>query len=627
MLDSLAGKDICSPEIDPDELIAELDALLENGGVPGLEPVLASTPDAPPAPQEDASAVDETRSPPAPGVRKKILLVEDNQDYREVVRYLLTQNSYEIIEAVNGSAGLSSALQFSPDLVLLDYHMPRMNGYEMLKELRAQPKTRAIPVIMFSGAANRNKLKSSFDEPVEFLEKPISNVRLLSAVAAALKQDTRSASFPAPEREASDEGLLGQGMNAESSFFSTKDDNREREEESGLEVLANDSPLINRVNEMLVRAVEMGASDIHIDPQERETLVRVRINGSLQEVAKLPASIHARLAARVKIMSNLVITERRLPQDGQIRAMIKGQKAEFRVSTLPSLHGEKIVLRVLGIGKIKASLSELGFYPRDLTCVEQALQNPHGLVLVTGPTGSGKSTTLYTMLRSVSHPDVNILTAEDPIEYELPGIVQVAVKPKIGLSFDAALRAFLRQDPDIMLVGEIRDTETAEIAVKASITGHLILSTLHTNSASATITRLTHMGIAPYQAASSIKLVVAQRLIKILCPQCKAPTPLSRQERDFLTEWESEELPQVFRGLGCKSCRQTGYAGRIPLFEVMPVNTAEMRGVILRNESADVINELAVREGMTSLRQAALRVVAAGQTSLTEAIRVMMRES
>ncbi|HOI42885.1 MAG TPA: GspE/PulE family protein, partial [Elusimicrobiales bacterium] len=396
------------------------------------------------------------------------------------------------------------------------------------------------------------------------------------------------------------------------------------QETIGLENLAKDSPLIQRVNRVLAAAVDMRASDIHIEPQETRVSVRVRVDGVLKQLTTLPISIHPRLTARIKIMSSLVITERRLPQDGQFRVQMRGQKIEFRVSTLPCLKGEKIVLRILGQSKLNSDLDQLAFSPRERHAVEVALKSPNGLILVTGPTGSGKTTTLYTMINLLNRPDVNIMTAEDPVEYEVPNVNQVKIRPAVGLTFESTLRAFLRQDPDIMLVGEIRDLETAEIAIKASITGHLVFSTLHTNSAPATITRLTHMGVAPYLVAASVKMVIAQRLVRKLCDHCKAAAALSEEDRSFLGEKEAGRLGQVYRPVGCHHCHHTGYSGRRPVFEVMPIESSEMRNMITTKTDVDELNRLAMREGMTSLREAALAAVEAGTTSIGEALKIMM---
>ncbi len=296
------------------------------------------------------------------------------------------------------------------------------------------------------------------------------------------------------------------------------------------------------------------------------------------------------------------------------------------MSTLPSLHGEKVVLRILGGAKLKESLKELQLSPRDLEVMDRALQSPHGLLLVTGPTGSGKSTTLYTMIRQLNNPDINIMTAEDPVEYELAGITQVPVRAHIGMTFENILRSFLRQDPDVMLVGEIRDLETAEIAVKAAITGHLVLSTLHTNSAPATISRLTHMGLAPFLVADSLKLVVAQRLVRKICRACVQPAAPPEDILHAAGPDARARLLKALAGKGCAACGHSGYAGRMPLFEVMDVRTPEMRALIVGNASADKLNALAMKEGMRSLREAALDAVAAGQTSLEEALSILLSE-
>ncbi|MDE2489990.1 MAG: type II/IV secretion system protein, partial [Elusimicrobia bacterium] len=354
--------------------------------------------------------------------------------------------------------------------------------------------------------------------------------------------------------------------------------------------------------------------------------VRVRVDGTLRLLCRLPIALQAQVAARVKIMSNLTITERRRPQDGQVRAVIKGKKIEFRVSTIPSIYGEKVVLRILGGAKLKETLEELKFSERDLQVVRKSLETPHGLLLVTGPTGSGKSTTLYTMLRQLNKPDVNIMTAEDPVEYELAGITQVQIRAHIGVTFESVLRSFLRQDPDIMLVGEIRDVETAEIAVKAAITGHLVLSTLHTNSAPATVMRLTHMGLAPYLVADSVKLIIAQRLVRRVCRRCRAPSPPSEEMLRLIGADAKDRLAGAVAGKGCQSCARSGYSGRMPIFEAMEVRSPEMRTLILENASVDRIAKQAAAEGMKSLREAALDAVAAGETTVDEALDIILSE-
>jgi len=641
-----------------DRLLSELDALLGAGAQ-----------DQPASPQEPAPGISTALAIPErvipPGARPRVLVVDDNKDYRDVVHYILVEGGYEVLTAEDGAQGLRMAREHKPNLVLLDFNMPALNGYEVLQELRSDETTRKMLVMMFTGAPHRRHLREMGMDIDDFLEKPISNARLLEAVANVIKRAGLSAPPPAeapvqapileqapnllaaeqaapeqPAPAARDGGASAEAeampqleeiesRETESDEEAVLDIEREKEkpeEEHGLEDMSENSPLVKRLNRMMIRAVEMGASDIHIEPQEAALLVRMRVNGSLRQLATLPAQLASRVCARVKIMSDLVITERRLPQDGQFRATINGKKIEFRVSTLPSAYGEKIVMRVLGSSKIKSSLQDLGLTERSAQAIERALRTPHGLILVTGPTGSGKTTTLYTMLAMVNRPDVNIMTAEDPIEYRLPGITQVHVHPAIGLTFESVLRSFLRQDPNIMLVGEIRDLETADIAVKASITGHLVLSTLHTNSAPATVTRLTHMGLPPYLVAASVKLVAAQRLLKRLCAHCKVEAPLPSEDRRLLSDEEAARVPRVYRGIGCPECQQTGFVGRLPLIEVMPVQTAEMRQIILSGRGNDQIAAQAKSEGMVPLRDVALELVAKGETSLSEALKIILAE-
>ena len=622
-----------APRPDPDVLLAQLDALL---GPPTDDLVDEEPPPpAPPAAEPAPVAVEAPSAAPAPRhPSPRVLIVEDNADYRTVLRYVLASHGYDVTTAADGAEGLKLAKAGPPDLAILDFEMPRMNGYELLQELRRSEETRRLPVVFLSAAVSRRQLRDVAVDVARFLEKPVTNETLLEVVndllgpaqppvtpgAAAGPKDQAPAEDPQLTEIPPDDSTSGDELLIE-------EQKKEHDEDvSGLDVLANDSPLVNRINRILVRAVELGASDVHIEPQEKAILVRVRVDGTLRLLERLPIALQTQVAARVKIMSNLVITERRRPQDGQVRATINGKKIEFRVSTLPSLYGEKIVLRILGGAKLKESLKELQLSPRDLDVMDRALQSPHGLLLVTGPTGSGKSTTLYTMIRQLNHPDVNIMTAEDPVEYELAGITQVPVRAHIGVTFEAILRSFLRQDPDIMLVGEIRDLETAEIAVKAAITGHLVLSTLHTNSAPATISRLTHMGLAPFLVADSLKLVVAQRLVRKICRHCREAAPPGEEVLRAVGESGRERLAKALAGRGCGECGRSGYKGRMPVFEVMDVRTPEMRGLILENAGADSLAHLAAKEGMHSLREAALDAVAAGDTSVEEALSIIFSD-
>jgi type IV pilus assembly protein PilB len=560
----------------------------------------------------------------------KVLIIDDNHAYRGSLRGLLEKNACEVIEAPDGPEGLRRALAERPDLVLLDFDLPRMNGYELLMQLRADFDLRKVPVIMVAGKGCRGLLKELPLHVSAFLEKPVSSYLLLEAVQRALGREHAA---PADRHEIVLDPRPGAAvrpaadspgrLQAEGKVLAEAAGEGAGDGASDEEIRAHDSPLVSYVNRILLNAVELGASDIHVEPQENEIRVRVRLNGSLNPLCALPSSLAARLSARIKIMSNLVITERRRPQDGQFRITEGGRKIECRVSFLPGIHGEKIVMRILGEGR-KTALSEIGFNPRDLECVEKAVQSQNGLILVTGPTGSGKTTTLYSMIAMLNKPDVNIMTAEDPVEFQVPGITQIHVRPAIGLTFETVLRSLLRQDPDIMLIGEIRDLETAEIAVKASITGHLVLSTLHTNSAPAAVTRLTQMGIKPFLAAASLRLVIAMRLLKLLCPTCKLQVPLSDAEKRVLRAEEIASLGEIYRGVGCAECGQTGYAGRRPVFEVMPVATAAMRQMVLSSNDGEAMAALAAEEGMWSLRRSALALAAAGETSMSEALKIVL---
>ena len=392
-----------------------------------------------------------------------------------------------------------------------------------------------------------------------------------------------------------------------------------------LERAAEEAPVIRLVNYILTDAVKRGASDIHLEPYEKDYRIRYRIDGLLQVVMNPPTKLRDAIISRVKIMAKLDISEKRLPQDGRImiRVALGGKKKQldFRVSVLPTLHGEKIVMRLLDKESLRLDMTKLGFEPESLAKFQKAIFKPYGIVLVTGPTGSGKTNTLYSSIVQLNKPDTNILTAEDPVEFQLPGINQVQMKEQIGLNFAAALRSFLRQDPNIILVGEIRDFETAEIAIKAALTGHLVLSTLHTNDAPSTVSRLMNMGIEPFLVATSVNLIGAQRLVRRICSQCKSPDPVSPQvllDAGFTAE-ESASMV-TYKGRGCTACGNRGYKGRIGLYEVMEI-TEELRNLILVGASSLELKRRAVEEGMVTLRQSGLMKVAAGLTTLEEVIR------
>jgi type IV pilus assembly protein PilB len=386
-----------------------------------------------------------------------------------------------------------------------------------------------------------------------------------------------------------------------------------------------DAPVVRLVNVVLMSAIQKGASDIHVEPYEKELRVRYRIDGILYNIMSPPMKFRDAIVSRVKIMSKLDIAEKRLPQDGRIKIRFNEsgtqKEIDFRVSVLPTLFGEKIVMRLLDKDKLMLDMTKLGFEPESLAKFETAILRPWGMVLVTGPTGSGKTNTLYSAISKINTPETNIMTAEDPVEFNLAGVNQVQVKENIGLNFAAALRSFLRQDPNIILVGEIRDFETAEIAVKAALTGHLVLSTLHTNDAPSTVNRLMNMGIEPFLVASSVHLICAQRLVRRVCSNCKeaAPLPPPALVQAGFSEHDAGAVKPV-KGAGCERCNQTGYKGRVGLYEVMEIGE-ELRELILVGASGLELRRKAVDEGMITLRQSGLRKVKDGMTTIEEVVR------
>ena len=385
----------------------------------------------------------------------------------------------------------------------------------------------------------------------------------------------------------------------------------------------DDAPVVKLANYLLTEAIKRRASDIHIEPYEREFRVRYRVDGVLYEIMRPPLRLRGALSSRLKIMASLAIAERRLPQDGRIKMkMGKGREMDFRVSTLPTIYGEKIVLRLLDKASLQLDMTKLGFEAEPLTYFTEAIHRPYGMILVTGPTGSGKTTTLYSALSELNKVSDNISTAEDPVEYNFAGINQVQMKEDIGLTFAASLRSFLRQDPDIIMVGEIRDYETAEIAVKAALTGHLVLSTLHTNDAPSTVTRLLNMGIEPFLVSSSLNLIVAQRLARRVCGNCREEVRIPPKALvDAGMKPERIKLAKPAKGKGCDDCNGTGFRGRVALYEVMPVKE-ELKEMVLRGGSAIDIKREAVRLGMKTLRQAGISKVEEGVTTLEEVLRV-----
>jgi len=400
---------------------------------------------------------------------------------------------------------------------------------------------------------------------------------------------------------------------------------QEEEQEGGGEIVelresADDAPVVKLVNQIVAQAVERGASDVHLEPDARGLRVRFRVDGVLSETTSVPRRMVPGVVSRVKIMCELDIAERRLPQDGRIGLAVDGRQIDLRVVTLPSVHGEAVVMRILDKEAVVMDLDRLGMGERDRERFRRSVGNSHGAVLATGPTGSGKSTTLYAALSELNTPEKNIITIEDPVEYQLEGITQVQVNPRAGLHFSTGLRSMMRADPDVIMVGEVRDRETAQIAVEAALTGHLVLSTLHTNDAPTAITRLTEMGVEPFLVASAIDCVVAQRLARTLCPQCKARTIVSAEvlrEHGFHAKFDVE----AYEPVGCGRCGGSGYKGRIGLYEVMRMSD-EIRRLAVTRAPADDIAEVAVREGMRRLRDDGLEKIALGRTSVAEVTRI-----
>jgi len=402
----------------------------------------------------------------------------------------------------------------------------------------------------------------------------------------------------------------------------------DEEDVAHLRDMASEVPVIRLVNQMLVRALESRASDVHIEPFENQLKVRYRIDGILHEVESPPRQLKAAVISRLKILAQLNIAERRLPQDGRIKTRLAGKDVDLRIATVPTLYGESVVIRLLERGQIFTELETMGFPPEPLAYFNEMILKPHGMILVTGPTGSGKTTTLYGALQKINDPGKKIITIEDPVEYQLGGVNQIHVKPQIGLTFANGLRSIVRQDPDVIMVGEIRDAETAEIAVQAALTGHLVFSTLHTNDAPGAISRLLEMGVQDYLLSSSLLGVLAQRLVRRLCPKCRKEVPLAELDAvaEELNLRESNALSTAWEAVGCSICSGTGYLGRVGIFELLPV-TSEICKVIVQRADAGAIRSLAMQQGMRPLREDGWDKVRQGITTLAEVLRVTREEA
>ena len=400
----------------------------------------------------------------------------------------------------------------------------------------------------------------------------------------------------------------------------------EEENVDQLRDMASEGPVIRLVNLIITRAIERRASDIHFEPFEDKFQVRYRIDGVLHDVESPPRRLQAAMISRVKIMARLNIAERRLPQDGRIMLRVKGKEIDFRVSTVPTIHGESIVLRILDKSSIVLDLEKLGFREDTLRGFEELIHQPHGIILVTGPTGSGKTTTLYSGLDKINSPEKKIITVEDPVEYQLKGVNQIQVKPAIGLTFANALRSIVRQDPDVILIGEIRDAETAEIAIHSALTGHLVLSTLHTNDAPSAITRLLNMGMEDYLLSSTVIGILAQRLVRLACPECQVPyTPDPAILHEMRIHQEDLKHLRINDVKGCDRCGRTGYWGRTGIYEFLKVND-EIQKMILGKKDSNIIKEAARREGMRTLREDGWLKVQEGWTTVSEVLRVTQEE-
>lgn len=593
---------------------------------------------------------------------KRVLMIDDDVTYLQLTARLLKPYAVEVEIAEGVDNGVMAARRKRPDVLLVDYNMPGVTGFELIQRLRSDEDLAAVPRIVVTGYGRVEDLREALRwDVVEVLTKPVSRQGLVESlekamggklpmrpaeserkteqkpVAAAgqveLNQPRPFDAKPAgavtvPKLPAVEPPPIPEPANL-SKLIDLKDmpqaDDLEIKSpaQNAAEELTNvdAAPTVKAVATIFKEAIERKASDIHIEPLQKGLQVRFRLDGELVEMMTLPLGVAPGVAARIKVLASLDIAERRLPQDGRICVQLKGRRVDLRVSTLPSLYGEKIVLRIIGMAKIDGDLGKFGLPPAELDLLKWSLGQPNGLILMTGPTGSGKSTSLYRMLGYLNNGKRNIVTVEDPIEGELDGVTQVAVNADIGLTFQKALRAFLRQDPDVMLVGEIRDSETADIATRAALTGRLILSTLHTNDAVVTVSRLNNMGVPGYMLAASLRLVVAQRLVRLLCVHCRkedVPTPAEVQ---VLAAGGGASISKLYRSAGCPHCAGLGFSGRAPVMEIMAVKTNAMRELIRQQAPLEPMRVQAIADGMRPLARAALDLVADGRTTLGEALR------
>lgn len=522
----------------------------------------------------------------------------------------------QLLQALGIQFGMETRARLDPNEVdpELVSHVPIV----FAKQFRLLPIKREEDGSILTVMADPTEV-SAMDEARLLLGAPLSPVLATSQVVL----DTINAAY---DRAANESQRLVDDLEGSEDLSELQ---HELDEPQDLLDASDEAPIIRLVNSLLFRAVKERASDIHIEPYERDMSVRFRVDGVLQEVIKPPKRAQASIISRIKVMGGLNIAEKRLPQDGRIRIKIAGKDVDIRLSTTPTIHGERIVMRLLDRSSTLLELKDIGFDPNQLEIIESLIDRPHGIILVTGPTGSGKTTTLYAALSRINTPDLNIMTIEDPVEYQLQGISQTPVNPKINLTFANGLRSFLRQDPDVIMVGEIRDVETAEIAIQASLTGHLVFSTVHTNDAPGSITRLVDMGVEPFLVASSLVAAMAQRLVRVVCKKCREEQKVSMEQ--LLAAQVRPELAEEFlktgtfftaRSGGCDKCNYTGYKGRSGIYEIMRVDDV-VRSLILKNADSNTIKKEAVRvQNMRLLREDGAQKASRGVTTLEEVMRV-----
>jgi len=505
----------------------------------------------------------------------------------------------------------------------LDVPYTDLENYNPSKEFLAQFPTRLLVQHKLLPLEDRDGI-------VSLATSRLYDTAGVDELRLACGRDFRLVLAPSAEIDRCIRRFLGTGADTLQSLVDQGDIqviDAEADDDLDLSEAAQDASIIKLVNQVLTEAIEMRATDVHIEPFEDQLRIRYRIDGVLQQ-ANVPPEVrrfHAAIVSRIKILSHLDIAEKRLPQDGRIKLKIAKREIDVRVSVIPMLHGEAVVLRILDRGETLLGVEHLGMCERDRKVFDKVLDMPHGIVLVTGPTGSGKTTTLYAGLSTINDIERKIITIEDPVEYQLRGVNQIQVNLKAGLTFAAGLRAILRHDPDVVLIGEIRDLETAEIAVQASLTGHLVFSTLHTNDAPSAATRLIDMGVEPYLVASSLEMVMAQRLVRVICPHCKQPAP-EREVELLRAEYGAILPPVLYKGAGCRRCQGTGFRGRTGIFEIMPV-TDEIRAMIVDRAPAGEMRKVAMKQGMNSLRGDGWRLVREGRTTVEEVIRATKDEA